>query len=62
MNDKNHKKQSHKDIAMQFLLAANSESDTPISEDTIKEVYNLFSDEQSESTGYQRKLEHLINS
>ena len=62
MSNNKDKKQSHRDIAMEFLLAANRQSETPISEDIITEVYTLFAEAQSESATYQRSLELLINS
>jgi hypothetical protein len=60
MTDSNKIEQGHKKTAMKFLLSSNDELETPISQEIIEKVYDLFLEEQSGSQSYQRMLEKLI--
>lgn len=52
---------SHKKIAMQFLLNANRELDKPASAEIIEKVYDLFAEQHSETQSFQKSLQKIIH-
>jgi hypothetical protein len=55
------KEHSHKSVAMQFLLSANNDLETPISNKTVEKVYDLFAEQNSEVQNFQKGLQKIIN-
>ncbi|MDC1412640.1 hypothetical protein N8370_07915 [Amylibacter sp.] len=60
MNDNDYDKKSHKKIAMEFLTSANNDLEVPVDEDLIERIYDLFSEEKSETQSYQNSLEKIV--
>lgn len=60
MNEENNLTETHRKIAMEFLMEANSDQDSPVQQKLIEEVYDLFAAEGSGSLNFQRALEKII--
>ena len=60
MNNNENYKKSHKKIAMEFLASSNNDLEVPVSEDLIEQIYDLFSEEKSETQSYQNSLEKIV--
>ena len=60
MNDSEDFKKSHKKIAMESLTSSNDDLEVPVSEDLIEQIYDLFSEEKSETQSYQNSLEKIV--
>jgi hypothetical protein len=60
MNDNEDYKKSHKKIAMEFLASSKNDLEVPVSEDLIEQIYDLFSEEKSETQSYQNSLEKIV--
>jgi len=61
MTEVKNRENSHKKIAMKFLLSNNLTLDQPICEKKIEHVYDLFSGEGSETQSLQKSLQKIIN-
>jgi len=53
-------KETHKKIAMDFLLSSNNELENPVSKEKIEQVYDLFAEEKFEQQSYQKSLDKIV--